>query len=125
MSVEFLVSIIIVLTCACIYNIERYKFKSSEFKKRHPHYHICGESLRSCYQALEWAGIFTYSLYVWHSPVMIVLQKIPPDSMALWYYYIRFIGVLTLLLILSAGSYFLIERPFEKMKVFKTPQEKA
>jgi peptidoglycan/LPS O-acetylase OafA/YrhL len=69
--------------------------------------------------SIQFLGLITYSIYVWHTPIMASLGENVYETTRLPLEYLgRVIVVFILLVIVSATSYFLIERPFERMKNF-------
>lgn len=58
----------------------------------------------------SWVGDISYSLYIWHFPVIIILAALMPADLP---YYAACVVLITLL---SVGSFYLVEEPIRKYK---------
>lgn len=65
-------------------------------------------------------GNLSYSLYLWHFPVIILLLAVLPDTSPSY-----FIAAIVLMIVLSLAGYFLVENPIRKSGwLTATPEEK-
>jgi peptidoglycan/LPS O-acetylase OafA/YrhL len=64
-------------------------------------------------------GIFTYGFYVRHPAVLNAISKNFAPAATLPIYIGQALYVFLFVLVLSVSSYFLVERPFERMKSLK------
>jgi peptidoglycan/LPS O-acetylase OafA/YrhL len=64
-------------------------------------------------------GLISYSLYLWHFVVMQQIQSVIGEAYAGWPHLIKFPLSLACVLLISSLSYFLIERPFYRVKSYR------
>jgi peptidoglycan/LPS O-acetylase OafA/YrhL len=105
------------LTAVSIYNIEMYKAKARMFPAGTE---SAGRRLvKKLSGALEFMGVLTYSFYVWHPAILMGFAKLYTHTGSIRIYLGRCVHAFIILIMLSCCTYFLIEKPFEKMKNFK------
>ena len=61
---------------------------------------------------LVWIGKLSYSLYLWHMPVLFFSEKILPDAQGI----AAFVLKVVITIALSAGSFYVVERHFQNMR---------
>lgn len=64
------------------------------------------------WRPVQWVGDVSYSLYLWHWPVVIVFLQLAGHKPRWW----QALGLLALSLALAAASYYLVERPARRWK---------
>jgi peptidoglycan/LPS O-acetylase OafA/YrhL len=68
---------------------------------------------------LEYVGLITYGLYIWHPPILEAFGKILSPATSTEAYLIRNLGILVFGVFSIANvTYFLVEKPFAKLKRF-------
>jgi peptidoglycan/LPS O-acetylase OafA/YrhL len=101
------------LSMVCIYNIEQYRI----IKSKQPDKSVQGRGIiNRISTALQVMGTLTYGFYVWHPPVLAALAKVMSPAATLPAYLAQCCYGFVFVAILSAATYFFIERPFERMK---------
>lgn len=113
-------------TCGFIYAFERENRSETRGSRR------LGSGLQACrnssWRLLEWLGILSYGIYIWHLPILAKLQPILTSAIPIHAYLYRFSATLILSIILSSLTYFAIESPMANLKRFKrspaTPSNK-
>lgn len=69
------------------------------------------------------AGLMTYSIYVWHEPIFVAQMVNLPDAVSGWDSIVQMLVALILTGAISAGSYYLVERRFERFRLkTKSPE---
>jgi len=64
-------------------------------------------------------GLVSYSLYLWHFPVMQQIQRIAGEGYVDWPHWIKFPLCTAAVVAVAAASYFLVERPFYRLKTWR------
>jgi peptidoglycan/LPS O-acetylase OafA/YrhL len=64
-------------------------------------------------------GLISYSLYLWHFPVMQQLQKLAGPGYADWPHWIKFPLCVVAVTAVAGLSYYLVERPFYRLKTWR------
>lgn len=64
------------------------------------------------FKPLGWLGVISYSFYIWH---FVVAEKVAPLEMGIYW---KFLLTFVLITALSTATYFLIEKPFLRMKKY-------
>ena len=64
-------------------------------------------------------GLISYSLYLWHFPVMQQIQKMAGEAYADWPHWIKFPLCTLAVIAVASLSYFLVERPFYRLKTWR------
>jgi peptidoglycan/LPS O-acetylase OafA/YrhL len=70
-------------------------------------------------------GLISYSLYLWHFPVMQQLQRLAGDAYADWPHWVTFPLAVLAVTAVATLSYYLVERPFYRLKTWRQVFGKA
>lgn len=70
-------------------------------------------------------GLVSYSLYLWHFVVMQQIQKLAGAGYADWPHWITFPLATTAVLLVATASYYLVERPFYRLKPWRQIRRKG
>jgi peptidoglycan/LPS O-acetylase OafA/YrhL len=62
------------------------------------------------------AGLLSYSIYVWHEPIIVGIRRWFPTTLSEYRSFVALIICLPVIGVAAAASYYLIERPFERLK---------
>jgi peptidoglycan/LPS O-acetylase OafA/YrhL len=69
-------------------------------------------------------GLISYSLYVWHEPIILGLRPWFPPSLSEIQTFLALLACLGAVTLAATASFFLIERPFERLK-FSSPNRRV
>jgi peptidoglycan/LPS O-acetylase OafA/YrhL len=68
---------------------------------------------------LQFLGICTYGMYVWHVPILEALNRVLPQLVTFQDYKLRNALALGTVIVIAATTYVLVEKPFDAKKQFK------
>jgi peptidoglycan/LPS O-acetylase OafA/YrhL len=71
---------------------------------------------RALDRTLSYMGTISFSMYMWHFPIIVALNK-SPELFLFRHWYIQFLAIdLPLMIAVSSLSYFVIEKPFFSLR---------
>lgn len=75
--------------------------------------------LKNPLRSLEVIGVLSYGIYIWHMPIIASTGPIYTSAIPFEAYYRAVTATLILSSLLAAVTYYLVELPFAKLKIFK------
>jgi peptidoglycan/LPS O-acetylase OafA/YrhL len=75
--------------------------------------------LHNPWRVIEIFGVLSYGVYLWHGPIMLKLAEIVTSPSPVEFYLMRLSWVLGLSCILSAITYYIVELPAARYKLFQ------
>jgi hypothetical protein len=78
-----------------------------------------GSILRNPLRSLEIFGILSYGVYIWHQPIIAKITPIFTSNIPIEAFYARLIAALSLSTLLAAVTYYSVELPAARWKIYR------
>jgi peptidoglycan/LPS O-acetylase OafA/YrhL len=79
--------------------------------------------LKNPFRILEIIGNLSYGIYIWHMPIIVRTYDVFNSQIPLEAFYIRLTATLILSTVLATVTYYLVELPFSKWKIYDKRQK--